>query len=203
MFYNTDCILNDTHSFWNKNLWYSSCWLWCGWERSTKHLTLDRVWSRPPDSQALTQFLGWSVLNTDTYDKMNKLENRKDIAQDMVLYHVKCRDDEIQNILVSTVSSLSEIKNFFQLKLGYRSACHRATEMVPNPCFTVFSNVWCFTMWEDYLPVTTSVIVHVIWWLIILVFLFFPEHQRALRLRTKRLWRRWPPTNPGNLLSTL
>ncbi|TDH01970.1 hypothetical protein EPR50_G00168300 [Perca flavescens] len=49
--------------------------------------------------QALTQFLGWSALNTDTYDKMNKLENRKDIAQDMVLYHVKCRDDEIQNIL--------------------------------------------------------------------------------------------------------
>lgn len=52
-------------------------------------------------SQALTQFLGWSALNTDTYDKMNKLENRKDIAQDMVLYHVKCRDDEIQNVLVS------------------------------------------------------------------------------------------------------
>ncbi|KAI5622578.1 rod cGMP-specific 3',5'-cyclic phosphodiesterase subunit beta, partial [Silurus asotus] len=51
--------------------------------------------------EALTQFLGWSALNTDTYDKMNKLENRKDIAQDMVLYHVKCRDDEIQNILVS------------------------------------------------------------------------------------------------------
>ncbi|KAF0031388.1 hypothetical protein F2P81_015943 [Scophthalmus maximus] len=49
--------------------------------------------------EALTQFLGWSVLNTDTYDKMNKLENRKEIAQDMVLYHVKCRDDEIQNIL--------------------------------------------------------------------------------------------------------
>ena len=57
-----------------------------------------------PVSQALTQFLGWSVLNTDTYDKMNKLENRKDIAQDMVLYHVKCRDDEIQNILVTTES---------------------------------------------------------------------------------------------------
>uniref|UniRef100_A0A672RVM0 Phosphodiesterase n=1 Tax=Sinocyclocheilus grahami TaxID=75366 RepID=A0A672RVM0_SINGR len=37
--------------------------------------------------EALTQFLGWSVLNTDTYDKMNKLENRKDIAQDMVLYY--------------------------------------------------------------------------------------------------------------------
>ncbi|TSX03298.1 Rod cGMP-specific 3',5'-cyclic phosphodiesterase subunit beta [Bagarius yarrelli] len=49
--------------------------------------------------EALTQFLGWSALNTDTYDKMNKLENRKDIAQDMVLYHVRCRDDEIQDIL--------------------------------------------------------------------------------------------------------
>ncbi|XP_062856025.1 rod cGMP-specific 3',5'-cyclic phosphodiesterase subunit alpha isoform X2 [Trichomycterus rosablanca] len=49
--------------------------------------------------ESLTQFLGWSVLNPDTYDKMNKLENRKDIFQDMVLYHVKCRKDEIQNIL--------------------------------------------------------------------------------------------------------
>ncbi|XP_048398920.1 rod cGMP-specific 3',5'-cyclic phosphodiesterase subunit alpha isoform X3 [Stegostoma tigrinum] len=49
--------------------------------------------------EALTQFLGWSVLNTDTYDKMNKLENRKDIAQDMVNYHVKCSKDEIQDIL--------------------------------------------------------------------------------------------------------
>lgn len=51
--------------------------------------------------QSLTQFLGWSMLNPDTYDKMNKLENRKDIFQDMVMYHVKCRKDEIQNILVS------------------------------------------------------------------------------------------------------
>lgn len=53
-----------------------------------------------PLNKSLTQFLGWSVLNTDTYDKMNKLENRKDIAQDMVLYHVKCDKDEIQEILV-------------------------------------------------------------------------------------------------------
>uniref|UniRef100_A0A8C3VVK7 Phosphodiesterase n=1 Tax=Catagonus wagneri TaxID=51154 RepID=A0A8C3VVK7_9CETA len=49
--------------------------------------------------ESLTQFLGWSVLNTDTYDRMNRLENRKDIAQDMVLYHVKCDKDEIQAIL--------------------------------------------------------------------------------------------------------
>lgn len=60
---------------------------------------------RPFDEQdeqlmeALTQFLGWSALNTETYDKMNRMEDRKDIAQDMVLYHVKCRNDEIQNIL--------------------------------------------------------------------------------------------------------
>uniref|UniRef100_A0A8C4SFV0 Phosphodiesterase n=1 Tax=Erpetoichthys calabaricus TaxID=27687 RepID=A0A8C4SFV0_ERPCA len=50
--------------------------------------------------ESLTQFLGWSVLNTDSCDKMNKLENRKDIYQDMVNYHVKCRNDEIQDILV-------------------------------------------------------------------------------------------------------
>uniref|UniRef100_A0A674EEG7 Phosphodiesterase n=1 Tax=Salmo trutta TaxID=8032 RepID=A0A674EEG7_SALTR len=50
--------------------------------------------------EAMTNFLGWSHLNTDTYDRMKMIENRKDIAQDMVLYHVKCRDDEIQNILV-------------------------------------------------------------------------------------------------------
>uniref|UniRef100_A0A8D0H340 Phosphodiesterase n=1 Tax=Sphenodon punctatus TaxID=8508 RepID=A0A8D0H340_SPHPU len=49
--------------------------------------------------ESLTQFLGWSVLNTDTYDKMNKLENRKDVAQDMVLYHVMCDTNEIQEIL--------------------------------------------------------------------------------------------------------
>uniref|UniRef100_A0A669EPD3 Phosphodiesterase n=1 Tax=Oreochromis niloticus TaxID=8128 RepID=A0A669EPD3_ORENI len=59
--------------------------------------------------ESLTQFLGWSVLNTDTYDKMNKLENRKDIYQDMVLYHVKCRKDEIQNILVSECVELFDL----------------------------------------------------------------------------------------------
>uniref|UniRef100_A0A8C6KPE4 Phosphodiesterase n=1 Tax=Nothobranchius furzeri TaxID=105023 RepID=A0A8C6KPE4_NOTFU len=59
--------------------------------------------------ESLTQFLGWSVLNTDTYDKMNKLENRKDIFQDMVMYHVKCRKDEIQNILVSICENKSEV----------------------------------------------------------------------------------------------
>lgn len=50
--------------------------------------------------QSLAQFLGWSVLNPDTYESMNRLENRKDIFQDMVKYHVKCDNEEIQKILV-------------------------------------------------------------------------------------------------------
>nr|XP_060624708.1 cone cGMP-specific 3',5'-cyclic phosphodiesterase subunit alpha' [Anolis sagrei ordinatus] len=50
-------------------------------------------------TEMLTQFLGWSVLNTDTYDKMNKLENRKDIAQEMLMYQTKATPEEIQTIL--------------------------------------------------------------------------------------------------------
>ncbi|XP_072806207.1 rod cGMP-specific 3',5'-cyclic phosphodiesterase subunit alpha isoform X4 [Vicugna pacos] len=49
--------------------------------------------------ESLAQFLGWSVLNPDTYESMNRLENRKDIFQDMVKYHVKCDNEEIQQIL--------------------------------------------------------------------------------------------------------
>uniref|UniRef100_A0ABI7Z2L0 Phosphodiesterase n=1 Tax=Felis catus TaxID=9685 RepID=A0ABI7Z2L0_FELCA len=49
--------------------------------------------------ESLAQFLGWSVLNPDTYESMNKLENRKDIFQDMVKYHVRCDNEEIQTIL--------------------------------------------------------------------------------------------------------
>uniref|UniRef100_A0A8C4WVY0 Phosphodiesterase n=1 Tax=Eptatretus burgeri TaxID=7764 RepID=A0A8C4WVY0_EPTBU len=49
--------------------------------------------------EALTQFLGWSVLNTDTYDKMNKIENRKNIYLEMLNYHNKCTYGELQTIL--------------------------------------------------------------------------------------------------------
>uniref|UniRef100_A0A8D1DMH0 Phosphodiesterase n=1 Tax=Sus scrofa TaxID=9823 RepID=A0A8D1DMH0_PIG len=52
-------------------------------------------------TETLTQFLGWSLLNTDTYEKMNKLENRKDIAQEMLMNHTKATPDEIESILVS------------------------------------------------------------------------------------------------------
>lgn len=51
--------------------------------------------------QALTQFLGWSVLNCDTYDKLNRMEYRKDIAQEMLMYQTKCTNTELQSILVS------------------------------------------------------------------------------------------------------
>ncbi|KAM9323793.1 cone cGMP-specific 3',5'-cyclic phosphodiesterase subunit alpha' [Gastrophryne carolinensis] len=50
-------------------------------------------------TESLTQFLGWSVLNTDTYEKMNKLQNRKDIAQEMLMYQLKCTPAELQSIL--------------------------------------------------------------------------------------------------------
>nr|XP_003462440.1 cone cGMP-specific 3',5'-cyclic phosphodiesterase subunit alpha' isoform X1 [Cavia porcellus] len=50
-------------------------------------------------TETLTQFLGWSLLNTDTYEKMNKLENRKDIAQEMLMSQTKATADEIKSIL--------------------------------------------------------------------------------------------------------
>uniref|UniRef100_A0A5F8GWH2 Phosphodiesterase n=1 Tax=Monodelphis domestica TaxID=13616 RepID=A0A5F8GWH2_MONDO len=49
--------------------------------------------------ETLTQFLGWSLLNTDAYEKMNKLENRKDIAYEMLMYQTKATADEIESIL--------------------------------------------------------------------------------------------------------
>ncbi|XP_006880417.1 PREDICTED: cone cGMP-specific 3',5'-cyclic phosphodiesterase subunit alpha' [Elephantulus edwardii] len=50
-------------------------------------------------TETLTQFLGWSLLNTDTYEKMNKLENRKDIAQEMLMNHTKATPEELESIL--------------------------------------------------------------------------------------------------------
>lgn len=55
--------------------------------------------------QTLTQFLGWSLLNTDTYERVNKLESRKDLAQEMIMSRTKATSDEIGSILVSGESS--------------------------------------------------------------------------------------------------
>ncbi|KAG1954609.1 cone cGMP-specific 3',5'-cyclic phosphodiesterase subunit alpha' [Pimephales promelas] len=50
-------------------------------------------------TEALTQFLGWSVLNCDTYDRLNRMEWKKDIAQEMVMYQTKATPVEVQQIL--------------------------------------------------------------------------------------------------------
>ncbi|KAI4889158.1 hypothetical protein NFI96_022739 [Prochilodus magdalenae] len=55
-----------------------------------------------PDEQiteALTQFLGWSVLNCDTYDKLNKTEWKREIAQEMLMYQTRATLAEVQEIL--------------------------------------------------------------------------------------------------------
>lgn len=58
-----------------------------------------------PTLQTLTQFLGWSLLNTDTYERVNRLESRRDLAQEMIMSRTKATPDEIGSILVSGESS--------------------------------------------------------------------------------------------------
>ncbi|XP_030627754.1 cone cGMP-specific 3',5'-cyclic phosphodiesterase subunit alpha'-like [Chanos chanos] len=50
-------------------------------------------------TEALTQFLGWSTLNCDTYDRLNRMEYRKDIAQEMLMYQTKATPAQVQSIL--------------------------------------------------------------------------------------------------------
>ncbi|KAM3859965.1 LOW QUALITY PROTEIN: cone cGMP-specific 3',5'-cyclic phosphodiesterase subunit alpha' [Diretmus argenteus] len=50
-------------------------------------------------TEALTQFLGWSVLNCDTYDKLNRVEWRKEIASEMLMYQTRCTPAELQSVL--------------------------------------------------------------------------------------------------------
>nr|ANV21095.1 cone cGMP-specific 3',5'-cyclic phosphodiesterase subunit alpha' [Geotria australis] len=59
--------------------------------------------------EGLTQFLGWSVLTTDTYDKMNHLENRKAIATEMLMVHNKCTSDELQKVLKTREKKSKEV----------------------------------------------------------------------------------------------
>uniref|UniRef100_A0AAQ5ZDE6 Phosphodiesterase n=1 Tax=Amphiprion ocellaris TaxID=80972 RepID=A0AAQ5ZDE6_AMPOC len=51
-------------------------------------------------TEALTQFLGWSTLNSDTYDKLNRTEWRKDVSQEMLMYQTKATLSDVQTILV-------------------------------------------------------------------------------------------------------
>ncbi|XP_037637206.1 cone cGMP-specific 3',5'-cyclic phosphodiesterase subunit alpha'-like isoform X1 [Sebastes umbrosus] len=50
-------------------------------------------------TEALTQFLGWSTLNSDTYDKLNRTEWRKDITQEMLMYQTTATLNDVQSIL--------------------------------------------------------------------------------------------------------
>ncbi|XP_028459756.1 cone cGMP-specific 3',5'-cyclic phosphodiesterase subunit alpha' [Perca flavescens] len=50
-------------------------------------------------TEALTQFLGWSTLNSDTYDKLNRTEWRKDIAQEILMYQTTATLNDVQTIL--------------------------------------------------------------------------------------------------------
>ncbi|MBZ3882798.1 Rod cGMP-specific 3',5'-cyclic phosphodiesterase subunit beta [Sciurus carolinensis] len=82
--------------------------------------------------ESLTQFLGWSVLNPDTYESMNKLENRKDIFQDIVKYHVKCDNEEIQKILAL-------VRFMYSLSKGYRKITYHNWRHGFNVGQTMFS----------------------------------------------------------------
>uniref|UniRef100_A0A665UTV6 Phosphodiesterase n=1 Tax=Echeneis naucrates TaxID=173247 RepID=A0A665UTV6_ECHNA len=50
-------------------------------------------------TEALTQFLGWSTLNSDTYDNLNRTEWRKEVAQEMLMYQTKATPNDVQTIL--------------------------------------------------------------------------------------------------------
>uniref|UniRef100_A0A672RN62 Phosphodiesterase n=1 Tax=Sinocyclocheilus grahami TaxID=75366 RepID=A0A672RN62_SINGR len=57
-------------------------------------------------TEALTQLLGWSVLNCDTYDKLNRTEWKREISAEMVMYQTKATLAEVQQILVRHHTSL-------------------------------------------------------------------------------------------------
>ncbi|XP_024916912.1 cone cGMP-specific 3',5'-cyclic phosphodiesterase subunit alpha'-like isoform X2 [Cynoglossus semilaevis] len=50
-------------------------------------------------TEALTQFLGWSTLNSDTYDKLNRTEWSKEVSQEMLMYQTKATLSDVQTIL--------------------------------------------------------------------------------------------------------
>ncbi|XP_072293418.1 cone cGMP-specific 3',5'-cyclic phosphodiesterase subunit alpha'-like [Eucyclogobius newberryi] len=50
-------------------------------------------------TEALTQFLGWSTLCSDTYDKLNRTEWKKDVAQEVLMYQTTASPSEVQEIL--------------------------------------------------------------------------------------------------------
>ncbi|XP_031417082.1 cone cGMP-specific 3',5'-cyclic phosphodiesterase subunit alpha' [Clupea harengus] len=70
-------------------------------------------------TEALTQFLGWSVLVCDTYDKLNRTEWQKDIYQEMVMYQTKASLTDVQSIL-NTVDKLGNAPEECEPKEMYK-----------------------------------------------------------------------------------
>ncbi|XP_046885785.1 cone cGMP-specific 3',5'-cyclic phosphodiesterase subunit alpha'-like [Hypomesus transpacificus] len=85
----------------------------------------NRVDGRPFDendeqiTEALTQFLGWSTLSCDTYDRLNKMENRKDIAQEMLMCQTKAKPSEVHSIL-NTEEKLGKVPEDCEEKEMYK-----------------------------------------------------------------------------------
>uniref|UniRef100_A0A8C3ANY2 Phosphodiesterase n=1 Tax=Cyclopterus lumpus TaxID=8103 RepID=A0A8C3ANY2_CYCLU len=74
-------------------------------------------------TEALTQFLGWSVLNCDTYDKLNRMEYRKDIAEEMLLCQTMCTKTELQSILNTNEKFDSEPEDCEQKDMYKLATC--------------------------------------------------------------------------------
>lgn len=83
--------------------------------------------------QALTQFLGWSVLNCDTYDRLNRMEWRKDIAQEMLLCQSRCTPDELQSILVSVRSLTGSVRKSQKIVVMPACSCFSSYFITRTP----------------------------------------------------------------------
>ncbi|NWY00299.1 PDE6C phosphodiesterase, partial [Nothoprocta ornata] len=108
--------------------------------------------------ETLTQFLGWSVLNTDTYDKMNKLENRKDIAQEMLMYQTKATPSEVESILKYKEKLNAKTIEDCEEKDLIRILVSSYTENLNFDCMTILDNTvltrWMYTVRKGYRDIT-------------------------------------------------
>uniref|UniRef100_A0A8C7YS57 Phosphodiesterase n=1 Tax=Oryzias sinensis TaxID=183150 RepID=A0A8C7YS57_9TELE len=97
-------------------------------------------------TEALTQFLGWSVLNCDTYDRLNRMEYRKDIAQEMLMYQSKCTPAELQSILNTKEKFDAEPEDCDQKEMYKLLVCADQMKIAESlhpqsmkPCFCLYS----------------------------------------------------------------
>uniref|UniRef100_A0A8C6XUY1 Phosphodiesterase n=1 Tax=Naja naja TaxID=35670 RepID=A0A8C6XUY1_NAJNA len=97
-------------------------------------------------TEMLTQFLGWSVLNPDTYEKLNKMENRKDIAQEMLMYQTKATPAEVKSILVKIYGAmLTQFCETESVSLPLRMECLHFSQVLTR---------WMYTVRKGYRDIT-------------------------------------------------